>query len=252
MKRFVARVGVIALTLGALAAVWGTPRAVAATTDCPPNITGGTVVGNVNVPTKTTCIITGAHITGQVIVQPHASLSMESSTVDGGVRGLNPSGSVGGGPDGVCLGSNCVNTGSAGNTIGGAVTLDGVTETFLCGNSVSGNVTVQRGRFFEIGDPTGDEDPFLLPCPGNRLSGVSVTQNVSTTPGENPVVEENVTTGSVNVSNNTSASRLVVDGNQIGGGLSCSGNTPPPDDLDARVPDPNTASGSKTGQCAAL
>ncbi|HEV3352134.1 MAG TPA: hypothetical protein VG076_04390 [Acidimicrobiales bacterium] len=212
----------------------------------------GTVNGSVNVPTNTTCVISGAHVLGSIYVQPHSAVSVEGSTVDGSVYGLNPSGSVGGGPDSVCLGSECFNSGSPGDTIRGQVLVDGATYTFLCGSSFGSNVTLNRGRFFEVGDPTADEDPFGIRCAGNNLAGLTVTQNADTTPGENPGIEENVTNGSVNIANNTSASRLIVDGNRIGGSLTCSGNTPPPDDLDAGVPDPNTVQGRKYAQCAAL
>jgi hypothetical protein len=254
MKRLVTRLAVIALAVGALAVVGGAPRALAATTDCTPfpNIVSGTVIGNVNVPSNTTCVISGAHVTGSIYVQPRSAVSVEGSTVDGGVYGLNPSGSVGGGPDSVCLGGNCFTTGSPGDTIRGAVAVDGASQTFLCGDTVGGNVTVQRAQFWEIGDPTADEDPFGIPCAGNNLAAVTVAQSADTTPGENPGIEENVTSGSVTLSSNTSAGRLIVDGNRIGASLNCYGNTPPPDNLDAGVPDPNKVQGAKNGQCAGL
>src|SRR3954465_2047940 len=106
MKRLVARIAVLARACGASVVVGSASRADAATTDCVPypNVVTGTVIGNVNVPGNTTCFISGAHTPGSGIVQPHAFLSMENSTVDGSVRGLNASGAVGDGPDGVCLG----------------------------------------------------------------------------------------------------------------------------------------------------
>jgi hypothetical protein len=252
------RIAVISVVAASTALIPGVP-AQAATTNCPPSISNTTVVGNVNVPPSATCQIDNAHITGNVFVNPGAVLLMTGTRVDGSVLGLNPSGTQNGGPRTVCLARSVgVNCGASpnGNSVGGHVSVDGAGITDLCATSVGGSVTIHRGRFYEVGDPTADDGNGST-CQANTIGGALIVRSVDSSgfppfAGLSPIIEENNITGSVVVSGNQSASRIIIDGNRIGGSLSCSRNTPTPDDLESGPPDPNTTAGAKSGQCATL
>lgn len=132
------------------------------------------------------------------------------------------------------------------STVNGGITANGATAFEVCASTAtSGGVSVAGSTgFVEIGD--GGDDGFPA-CLGNVISGgvtlsgnsagfelggntVSGTSTVSSNAGNGPTVEN---------------AKPEVEGNHFGS-LSCTGNNPAPID-GGQV---NTATGSKTGQCA--
>ncbi len=128
----------------------------------------------------------------------------------------------------------------------GPLRASGAVAVALCGSAVNGPVSVSGTTgFVRIGG--GSDDPGVS-CTGATLQGplalsgnkggvevedakasglLSLTNTMGAAPGEDSAAPE-------------------LEGNTIGGPLSCSGNTPAPTS-DGR---PNTVSGPKSGQCS--
>ncbi|MEU6573253.1 Ig-like domain-containing protein [Streptomyces sp. NPDC046805] len=131
------------------------------------------------------------------------------------------------------------------STIGGSVQSLNGTLFGLCGSRLAGEVHVIGATgFVVIGDPGDDH------CSGNHITGsVHLTNNRA---GAEVVV--NVIGGALQVIGTTGAGPFPVDssvgivGNTIQGTLFCSGNVPPPTNRGV----PNTVTGGRSGQCAAL
>ncbi|MFF1475937.1 hypothetical protein ACFVZY_52490, partial [Streptomyces mirabilis] len=171
-------------------------------------------------------------ITGQVngaVFATRESTCIIDATVRGGVNGV---------PGGALFISN--------STIGGSVQSSNGTLFSICDSSVIGSVQVNGATgFVLIGDPGDDH------CPGNRITTGSVQLTNNHAGAE--LVANNIG-GSVQVSGTTGTGPFPADssagivGNTIGGSLACAGNVPPPTNRGT----PNTVTGSRTGQCAAL
>lgn len=138
-----------------------------------------------------------------------------------------------------------------GVTIVGRLTATGGTGLRLCGSSVGGSTSISgMNGVIVIGDGGDDGQPV---CAGNNLAG---SVNISNNTGFVEFSGNNVG-GSVTVNNNTTtiavppenATATELEVNHIGGSLSCTANGPLPPTNDGM---PNVASGSKSGQCAAL
>jgi hypothetical protein len=81
MKQLAATMLACGILLGALPALADEP--------CTQEISGGTINGNVVVPTGSTCTLLGVTVTGNVIVQPNAALDIFSgalTTIGGNVN----------------------------------------------------------------------------------------------------------------------------------------------------------------------
>ncbi|MFB7666421.1 Ig-like domain repeat protein [Kitasatospora sp. NPDC056138] len=131
------------------------------------------------------------------------------------------------------------------STIRGSILSSDGTLLGVCGSTVTGSVNVARaGGFVVIGDP-GDDG-----CAGNGITGlVALSNNHS-----GAEVIANHVGGSVQVQGTTGTgpfpedSRAEIEGNTIGGSLSCSGNVPAP----TNDGNPNTVAGARLGQCSNL
>ena len=134
----------------------------------------------------------------------------------------------------------------AGSTINGGISSTGATALEVCASRInSGGLSVSSSTgFVEVGD--GGDDGFP-PCAGNVLNG-GVTLSGNTAGFE---FGGNSVTGASTVSNNTGSGPTVedtkpeIEGNHFGS-LGCTGNSPAPVD-GGQV---NTATGTKSGQCA--
>ncbi|HEY2705845.1 MAG TPA: hypothetical protein VGL20_19355 [Candidatus Dormibacteraeota bacterium] len=133
-----------------------------------------------------------------------------------------------------------------GATVKGGVSGDGATSVTMCGSTVKGAVTMRGATgFLLLGGPDlaqllQQED---TPCrPNTLLGGVTLAGNHSSV-----VLDGNQISGGVAVASNT-GNPLLIGGNTIRGSLACSGNASPPFTFGP----PNTVSGAETGQCAGL
>ncbi|MER7757761.1 Ig-like domain repeat protein [Kitasatospora sp. NPDC097643] len=131
------------------------------------------------------------------------------------------------------------------STVKGAVLFSRGTLFGMCGTTVTGTTSIQGASgFVLVGDP-GDDG-----CTGNRINGSLLLSNNH---GGLEVIANQVG-GSVQVQGTTGTgpfpedSRAEIEGNTIGGSLSCSGNTPPP----TNDGHPNTVTGPRLGQCSTL
>ncbi|WP_018504815.1 Ig-like domain-containing protein [Parafrankia discariae] len=147
------------------------------------------------------------------------------------------------GPGGQQKGAVNVEPGGAlavtGAEIVGTVSSSGASAFTLCQSSVSGGVTVQAGTGLVL---IGSDH---LPCAGNTIKGAL---NVTGNTGGVQIIG-NTTGGSLTVKDNGGNGPdpenpvPAVTTNQVGGSLSCSGNTP------TLRQTANTAHGSRSGQC---
>ena len=175
---------------------------------CTTTITG--THGRLVLSSGATCV-TNATIHGGITVLPGAALSVTNSTVDGGLNST------------------------------------GATALTVCQSRINGATTVAASTGFVLIGDAGDDG--TLACGGNTLNGAL------TLDGNTALLElgQNLIHGGARVLNtsgsgpNLEDSTTEIEGNQISGGLSCSGNTPAPTN-DGR---PNTVTGQRSGQCAA-
>ncbi|MER5637938.1 Ig-like domain repeat protein [Kitasatospora sp. NPDC002227] len=171
-------------------------------------------------------------ITGQVngaVFAGSGSTCLINATVNGTVHGAPGSGLF-----------------ISNSTVRGSVLSSNGSLFALCGSTVNGgsvNVSGASG-FVLVGDPADDG------CAGNTVNGsVLLSNNHSGTE-----VIGNHITGSVQVNGTTGTGpfpgddRAEIENNTIGGGLSCSANTPPP----TNGGNPNTVHGPRAGQCSTL
>jgi len=168
------------------------------------------LAGSLVLPNGSTLVL-GTSVGGSIVVQPGAALTLVGATVGGGVQATGASALT------VC-----------GSTLGSLSAING-----------TGPVLVGSG---------GDADTTA--CAANTIKGaVSLAGNQSQVElGGNQI------TGGVSVTNNTGAGSEAaggapeIEGDQIGGSLICSGNSPAPTN-DGKA---NTVSGSRSGQCTGL
>ncbi|WP_369148029.1 Ig-like domain repeat protein [Streptomyces sp. R44] len=131
------------------------------------------------------------------------------------------------------------------STVDGSVLSTRGTLFAICDSLIDGSVSVARATgFVLLGDP-GDDG-----CAANRITGgVQLSDNSSGTE-----LVSNTIGGSVQVNGTTGSGPFPIDnraaivGNTIGGSLSCARNVPPPTNRGV----PNTVTGTRRGQCAAL
>jgi len=135
-----------------------------------------------------------------------------------------------------------------GGSVNGGVTSTGAKAITVCGGSINGGISASTSiGFVLIGDGGDDGSPACAPNQINN--GVTLTGNTA-----GVEVGGNAIKGGVTLTNNTGSPppprnpRPEVEGNTINGGLACTGNSPAP----TNDGQPNTVSGSRTGQCAAL
>jgi hypothetical protein len=144
-----------------------------------------------------------------------------------------------------------VNSGGAlsvsGATVSASLSSTGATALWFCGATITGSVSVSATTgFVMIGDGGDDGQPA---CAGNSVkSSVSLGGNTG-----GFEVAGNTITGSASFTGNTGTGPYwqdaapEIEGNSIGGGLSCSGNSPAPTDGGQA----NKVSGPRSGQCSA-
>lgn len=131
------------------------------------------------------------------------------------------------------------------STISGSIHSRGGTLVGVCGTRVGGSVLVSHAsRFVVIGDPRDDG------CAINRIGGqVSLRSDRGGTE-----LSGNHIMGTVNAKGDSGTGPFSedftteIEANTIGGSLHCTGDTPPP----ANGGQPNSVTGSRTGQCAGL
>ncbi|MFB7445937.1 Ig-like domain repeat protein [Streptomyces mirabilis] len=156
--------------------------------------------------------------------------------------------------------STCIVNATIGGTVHGAAdgalfisnsTIRGSVLSFngmllsVCRSTVTGTVNVTGASgFVMVGDP-GDDG-----CTGNKIAGSVLLGNNRS----GLEVVANQVGGSVQVAGTTGTgpfpedTRAEIEGNTIGGSLSCTGNTPAP----TNDGNPNTVTGSRIGQCSSL
>lgn len=130
------------------------------------------------------------------------------------------------------------------STVSGGISAGSDGAFTLCGSSVGGSgVTISGASgFVLIGDPVDDS------CAANNVQSVSLTSNTA-----GVELTQNTVTNNVAVFSNSGHGPFAedsapeIEGNHIGGSLSCSGNVPTP----TNDGQPNTAA-SRSGQCVGL
>ena len=123
------------------------------------------------------------------------------------------------------------------STVGGSLIMTNGATIRTCGSTVNGAVILTgSGGVVLLGDPA-------MGCAANTFkSSVSLTGNH----GGLDLVGNRMTVGVI-VNDNTNGTATVA-GNAIGGGLSCTGNNPPP----TNVGNANAVTRTRSGQCATL
>jgi hypothetical protein len=174
---------------------------------CTTTITGP-VTGALTAAVGTTCL-TDVTLHGAITVNPGAALSIVDSTIYGAIT-----------TNGASAFTFCNSS-----TVGGAISVATSTGFVLIGDGASCAGSHIDGAVTLNGNTGGVE------LGGNNIGGaVKVTSNV---PSSSATPAEWAATG--------------VEGNTIGGTLTCSGNTPAP----TNNANPNTVSSSRTGQTCA-
>ncbi|HEV7997004.1 MAG TPA: hypothetical protein VGP52_12185 [Stellaceae bacterium] len=141
-------------------------------------------------------------------------------------------------------------------SVGSGATLD------MLGATVDGNVTAKNATSITIDEA---EPAAVISTVGTNVTLVGTTGLILI---RNASIGVNLTivgsTGAeVHLLHNTVGTNLVVQGdsglaipqialNMVGGNLACVDNTPPPSDIIAGIPSPNTVGGTASGQCARL
>jgi hypothetical protein len=179
------------------------------------SLVGGTISGNLVVPTGAYCDLSGTHVTGNALVQPKGGLlSDNASSIDGNVR-LQNNGQFAEfngskvGRDVRC--DHCAVADAQSSTIGGSLLDDGISQgAFIRNDQIGGNLVIWGGRTV----PNGPFD-----------------------------IEGNTIGSNLGFFNNRGSS--TISNNAISETLACSGNQPPP------AGSGNTAE-QKKGQCASL
>jgi hypothetical protein len=225
------------------------------------------VPGNVSVPDGGQCNTYGFDVGGNITVGKGAKLFVWRGPANASDTIIY--GSI------IATGPKQLNV-SAGSVVYGSVTINGPNPDgantfggFLCGKSIGGAVTLQNltGGRWVIGDGASANDAsgsggevydFFVPnrpdlsCTTSTSIGGAV-KVLNNNPVQTVEISGDNITGLVAIKNNTmNFERIEVEGNTIGGSLSCSGNvrTDP-----TKVPidnggEPNATTGLETGQCA--
>jgi hypothetical protein len=128
----------------------------------------------------------------------------------------------------------------------GSLTASSPGAITLCGSTVSGGITISGASgFVMIGDPVDDG------CPGNSISaGVTLGSNHAGV----EVSHNSRIGGSLGLTQNAGAGPLPADvgpeveANTVMGSVNCFGNSPGV----TNNGEPNTVSGGRSGQCAAI
>jgi hypothetical protein len=157
------------------------------------------------------CLSGSGRVNGGVTVQPGGSLYLSGGTVNGGLNANHS----------------------------GAIT--------ICGASINGGATITAASgFVMLGDGGDDGSPA---CAANSINGgVSITNGTGSFE-----VGANSISGGATFSGNTGSGPFgqdatpEIEGNHITGGLTCTTNNPAP----INGGQPNTVSGSRSGQCSA-
>jgi hypothetical protein len=131
------------------------------------------------------------------------------------------------------------------STVQGDIASSGSTLVGVCGTTATGSLAVYGASgFVVIGDPGDDH------CATNQINQkVALSNNtgglelIGNHIGQSVAVANNTGTGPFPEDN-----RPEIEGNTIGGSLTCSGNTPPP----TNDGHPNTVTGTRAGQCTTL
>jgi hypothetical protein len=129
------------------------------------------------------------------------------------------------------------------STINGGLTATNPAAVSVCGSRTSGAVNISGAtKFVLLGDP-GDDS-----CAGNQFrKGVTLSANAG-----GVEVGHNTISAGVSVTGTSGHGPAVedvgteIEGNTIGGGLKCSGNTP----VATNDGQPNLVSGAESGECS--
>lgn len=186
-------------------------------------VLGGTINGPVTVKSGASLAVVGGTIHGPLAATGASQILMCDTSVAGPVSIRKATGPI-------MLGK--VNdSGCASNSVRGPITISGTHDAVTVGG------TVVRGPLSLSGNSDG------VTITDSTVTGpISVTRNSG-----GVLLTNNGVNGPVTVASNTGPF-ITVGGNTIRGPLSCSGNTPAPDDAGAA----NTVSGPTAGQCRAF
>jgi hypothetical protein len=230
------------------------PAARARDVSCSTTTTGGTVEGNLVVPTGANCTLNSVTVWGNVLVGASAQLNVETGSEIGGniraeeclsVQLLGGSISVGGNIKiENCTGISGWDARPIGST--SSITIDG---NFTCDNNAQPCVVTGgevRGNVSVINNRGAGPDIFNTKIGGN-LSVIGNSNNLAGNPGA--AITGDTVGGNAEVSDNGAPSNTLVGGNTIGGNLQCQGNTPGVSDDNSGT---NNVRGKKLGQCAGL
>jgi hypothetical protein len=135
-----------------------------------------------------------------------------------------------------------------GASVNGGLTATGASGLAICGANINGNVSVSSSAgFVLIGDGGDDGAPA---CAGNSISGtVSVTNGTSGLEvGGNRISQSVTLSGNTGNGRNTEDIVPEIEGNTIGGSLTCATTNSPALTNGGQT---NTVAGTKSGQCSA-
>jgi hypothetical protein len=186
--------------------------------------------GNLTITTgQDICITTTGSVSGNVAVNSGGRLDLLGGSVSGNLT-------TSGGAVNITSGS-----------ISGNLSETNPTYSYTCGLKLSGNLAVSgSSRFVLVGDNGHGGNSG---CAANTISGnVSLSSNTAGAEiGANHVNGGVTLTGTTGAGPAPQNATPEVEANVIGGGLSCSSNTPAPTNGGY----PNTVSGKRSGQCSA-
>jgi hypothetical protein len=207
---------------------------------------GSTIVASGAVTVRSTGFLLAAGLFDQQLGVPGAPTCDRSITIQGGVV-VWPGGSLVLG-DGE--GSGCATR--THTVVSNGVTANGAIDLIIHGVVVNGGVTSIGGGDHgacNFDAPTG---PVYATVEDSQINGgVTVSGYTACWLG----FARNHINGSVTLKNNhlDDPDAMEILANSIKGGLSCSGNSPTPTNVaDGTLFEPNTVTGSRSGQCAGL
>jgi hypothetical protein len=186
------------------------------------------VAGNCSIPAGSVIV----H--GGLTVGPGARLNVSSQqanlVVDGGVSVGSGGSFILGCPTHPEVGPPCH---AVGNRINGGLKASGAAAVQVHSSEVNGGLSLEGGHGF-----------FSVLEDSTVRGGVSVSGYSAVFLG----LFRNTISGGATVNNITLSDQLDIGGNTISGNLACSGNSPPPHNEGQ----PNSVTGSETGQCAGI
>jgi hypothetical protein len=224
--------GFAATAIAAMALLVLRADAAPAAFDCTSTVSNRTISGAVRVPSGASCRLDNVHVTGQVFVKSGGALGTRNGTqIDQGISATS---------------ANYVQINDS--TVTGNITIGNTSTQLELKNTIC-NSTINGSLFIRDSDSTtqwsvGDEPPDDFCNGGNTFNGnVKLERNHA-----NFNFANNTVNGSVRFNDNTQTLAEEVEydvsGNTISGVLQCTGNNPAPE-----IDEPNTVSGSTTGQC---